>query len=211
MKDQRSHGAPDPGMLHTVPRAVIVITLFSIVWAFVGSQAIGGEAFPLLMALTLLTSLLLLYLASRVLKRAAGVPVTQPVNPFRIPAYRYSVIFEALLIPGAIILFNRLGEVALITPAISVIVGLHFFGLAIAFRAKGSRASSAYLAVGTAMILLPVLAVLFLPAYVGGGALGLAHPIAVWTAFVGLGCALILWLDAWFNLARVRRLAQSLI
>ena len=70
--------------------------------------------------------------------------------------------------------------------AISLIVGIHFFGLIPAFQ------SLRFFWIGLIMVLLSIGAILLLP----GELRGQHGPVSVRALVVGVGCALTLWLGA---------------
>jgi hypothetical protein len=104
---------------------------------------------------------------------AANIPALHPVR-FNLQAYNISVAFEAILIAIAVVVLTRSGRKFLLLPVISIIVGLHFYGMVWALG------SNEYWWIGSAMCALPVFTVLFVQR-------------DVWTPVVGFGCAIILW------------------
>jgi hypothetical protein len=84
------------------------------------------------------------------------------------------VAFEAVLIFLAVLFFRRSDRKHRLLPIISIIVGLHFFGMVAALG------SNLYWWIGGAMCVLPIVTMSMLPRH-------------IWNPVVGLGCAVILW------------------
>jgi NAD/NADP transhydrogenase beta subunit len=99
-----------------------------------------------------------------------------PARPaaFNGKAYGLSVALEAVLILVAVLFLRSGDRKRFLLPIISIIVGLHFFGLVWALG------SNEYWFVGSAMCSLSILTMSLLPRN-------------LWDSVVGLGCAVILW------------------
>ena len=97
--------------------------------------------------------------------------------------YWAAVGFEFVAIIIAVWWLGRVDRPDYILPVISVIVGIHFFGLVPAFH------SLRFFWIGLVMFLLPIFAILLLPSE-------LRDQVSVRSLVVGVGCALTLWLGA---------------
>lgn len=150
-----------------IPVGAIIVSCFAVIWAAAGSRRLGQRWFAILLSMSVLISSGLIYAGSRI----------EPARPltFSPKAYSISVALEAVLILLAVLFLRRPDRKHLLLPVISIIVGLHFFGMVWALG------SNLYWWVGGAICLLPILTMSILPRN-------------VWDPVVGLGCALILWL-----------------
>ena len=149
-----------------IPVGAITVSAFAIVWTAVGARTIGRRWFAFLVSMSILISLGVIY---------AGAHI-EPAHPlvFNAKAYNISVAFELVLIFLAIVFLKKADRKDLLLPVISVIVGLHFFGMVAALG------SNLYWWIGGAMCLWPIFTMSILPRN-------------VWGPVVGLGCAVILW------------------
>ena len=149
-----------------IPIGAIIVSVFAIAWTAAGARDFGRRWFGFLLIISILISAALIY---------AGTHI-EPAHPavFNGKAYGIAVTFEALLIFLAVMILRRMNRKDLLLPIISLIVGLHFFGLVPAFG------SNLYWWIGGAMCLLPILTMSILPR-------------KIWQPVVGLGCAVILW------------------
>jgi len=149
-----------------IPIGAIIVSVFAIVWTAAGARSLGRRWFALLFFLSILISLGLVYTGSRI----------EPSHPavFNGKAYGIAVTFEAVLIFFAVLILRMVNRKYLLLPVISIIVGLHFFGMVPALG------SNLYWWIGAAMCLLPILSISILPRI-------------IWEPVVGLGCAVILW------------------
>ena len=172
--------------LRGVALSITICTIFSAIWGVSGSAALPGVWRWVGGGLVLAVTVVLLRTAAafrRSAKRATSVPTEPSVNPFRTAAYRIAVGAELVAIPVAGRVLTANGFPEAVMPAVAAVVGLHFFGLVPAFRSRYfAWVGGAFCAVALASFALPVRATL------GGGEVG------VRAAFVGLGCALTLWL-----------------
>lgn len=156
-------------------RGAIVMAGFSLVWflwpALVAPFGLVHRLSWVLGALSLATVLF----ARRTLAAfRARQPEAGRGNPFRYPAYRWSVVFEVVgVIVAAALLEGHPATARYFPTVLALIVGLHFLGLLVAFR------SSVYAIVCAAMCVC------------GLSALA-AHSVAARTTIVALGCGLIL-------------------
>lgn len=175
-----------PHQLRGVALSITICTVFGAIWGASGSAA-------LVLAVTALL-LRTAFAFRRSAKHSAAALTGPSVNPFRTLSYRLAVGAELVAIPvaGRVLTANGLPEAVM--PAVALIVGLHFFGLVPAF---GSRyfawVGGAFCTVALAALALPVRATL------GGGEVGLR------VAFIGLGCAAVLWLGVVPMIAKTRR------
>jgi hypothetical protein len=149
-----------------IPVGAIIVSGFAVAWTAAGARRLGRRWFAILFSLAILISLGLIYAGAHI---APGRPVT-----FNARAYNISVAFEAVLIFLAVFFFRRPDRKHRLLPIISIIVGLHFFGMVVALG------SNLYWWIGSAMCALPIITMSLLPRN-------------LWDPVVGLGCAVILW------------------
>ena len=144
----------------------IVVSTFAVIWIAAGTRNLGRRWFSWLLSISILISLGVIVAAGKI----------APVHPamFNGKAYSVSIAFEAVLIFLAVLVFRSDDRKRFLLPIITIIVGLHFFGLVWALG------SNEYWFVGSAMCLLSILTMSFLPRN-------------LWDSVVGLGCAVILW------------------
>jgi hypothetical protein len=152
-----------------IPIGAIIVSGFAIVWTAAGARSLGRKWFAFLLAISILISAGLIYAGSRI------EPEHSPV--FNGRAYSIAVTAEAVLIILVVVVLRMMSRKDLILPVISLIVGLHFFGMVPALG------SNLYWWIGGAMALLPILTMSILPQ-------------KFWPPVVGFGCAVILWLSA---------------
>lgn len=182
--------------LRGVALSVAICTVFGAIWVVSGGAALPGVWHWLAVALVLVVTVVLLRTAFAFRRSAKRSPSsTEPsVNPFRTPSYWLAVGAEIIAIPLASRVLTANGFPEAVMPAVVAIVGLHFFGLVPAFRSRYfDWVGGAFCAVALAALALPVRATL------GGGEVNLR------AAFVGLGCAVVLWLGTVPMIARTRR------
>lgn len=185
-----------PHHLRGVALSVVICTVFGAIWGVSGSAALPGVWRWFGGGVVLAVTVVLLRTAAafrRSAKRSTSASTEPSANPFRTPAYRLAVGAEIIAIPvaGRVLTANGFSEAVM--PAVAAIVGLHFFGLVPAFRSRYfAWVGGAFCAVALAALALPVRATL------GGGEVGLR------AAFVGLGCAAVLWLGTVPMIVRTR-------
>ncbi len=183
--------------LRGVALSVIICTIFSLIWGISGSAALPGVWRWLAAALVLAMTAALLRIAfafRRSAKRSTSASTGPSVNPFRTPAYRLAVGAELVAIPVAGRVLTANGFPEAVMPAVAAVVGLHFFGLVPAFRSRYfAWVGGAFCGLALAALALPVRVTL------GGGEVGLR------VAFVGLGCAVVLWLGVLPMIAKTRQ------
>lgn len=166
--------------------ALLITTFFGAIWGFVGASALPtGFSLPAIVLVAVITVALLwgcarLSRLSRRLPSWADAGTDAGANPFKNVYYRLAVLFEVLAIPLSANVLNRAGYPGAVISAVAIIVGLHFFGLIPAFKTR------IYAAVGGAMVVVGLVSLL-LPTGTGVSPRG---------AFVGLGCAVVLWVFA---------------
>jgi hypothetical protein len=150
-----------------IPIGAIIVSIFAIVWTAAGARDFNRRWFWFLLALAILISTGLICASSRI----------EPAHPvsFNGEAYGIAVTLEAILIVLAVVTLRATNRKFMLLPIISIIVGLHFFGMVPALG------SNLYWWIGGTMSLLPILAMSMLPQ-------------KKWDPTVGLGSALILWL-----------------
>ncbi|CAM4113545.1 hypothetical protein [Deinococcus marmoris] len=174
--------------------SILISAVFALVWGLNGSLALTGGWRFLALAVVVLISGVLAFLALKFSREAARAPAPSgtgapPPNPFVTPAYRISLIAMLVAFPVAARLLTASGREDAIMPVIVIIVGLHFLGLVSAFR------NGIFAWVAGAFCLL--------------GGVSLLLPAGIRIAVLGLGCAVILWLGvlplAFRSLAQLRR------
>ena len=149
-----------------IPIGAVIVAGFAIAWAAAGARSLGRKWFAILLVAAIVISAALIYMGART------APLHSPV--FNGRAYSLAVAFEAVLIFLTVVVLRMANRKFLLLPVISIIVGLHFFGMVVALG------SNLYWSIGGAMCLLPILTMSILPRH-------------VWDPVVGLGCAVILW------------------
>ena len=127
----------------------IVVSIFAVIWIAAGTRNLGRRWFSWLLSISISISL-------GVIVAAGKISPTHPAT-FNGKAYGLSVAFEAILIFLAVLLLSSGDRKRFLLPIISIIVGLHFFGLVWAFG------SNEYWFVGSAMCLLSILTMSILP------------------------------------------------
>ncbi|HZT69740.1 MAG TPA: hypothetical protein VFC10_08335 [Terriglobia bacterium] len=173
-------------------RSAIITATFGALWGAWGSAGLGRPG--ILLWVFILVGALLVAFGVRQVSRLRALGLPPVASPFRFPAYRYAVLFEAVAIPIACLWLVRERRYDLLAPVTALIVGLHFIGLAKAFHSRR------YIGVCAAMVLLAAGTVVLLPA-VGNG----RSPVHIWLLVTGWGCAAILWAVTVQNLWRARR------
>lgn len=147
----------------------IIVSGFAIFWTAAGASDLSRRCFVLFLAASVAISAAIVFAAAR-------IPPGHAVQ-FNDKVYSLSVMFEAIFITLAVVFLTRTDRKYLLLPIISVIVGLHFFGMVWALG------SNEYWWVGSAMCLFPVATMLVLRR-------------RLWMPVVGFGCAVILWASA---------------
>ena len=140
----------------------IVVSIFAVIWIAAGTHNLGRRWFSWLLSISILISLGVIVAAGKI----------SPAHPatFNGKAYGLSVAFEAILIFLAVLLLSSGDRKRFLLPIISIIVGLHFFGLVWAFG------SNEYWFVGSAMCLLSILTMSILPRNLWASLPALAAP-----------------------------------
>ena len=140
----------------------IVVSIFAVIWIAAGTGNLGRRWFSWLLSISILISLGVIVAAGKI----------SPAHPatFNGKAYGLSVAFEAILIFLAVLLLSSGDRKRFLLPIISIIVGLHFFGLVWAFG------SNEYWFVGSAMCLLSILTMSILPRNLWASLPALAAP-----------------------------------
>ena len=165
---------------------LFITTFFAFVWGVNGSVAMPGTLRIVCLCGVLIISAVLFGMALFFLRSTSDLPTpaTQAINPFRSRLYNLAVSAQFVAIFLGAQLLTRMGYPDAIISLVAIIVGVHFFALIPVFQ------SWRFAGVGSAMILLG-LGSLLLPPSVTLASTG--ETVAVRTATVGLGCALILW------------------
>lgn len=164
--------------------STFISMVFALAWGVNGSLALPNPWRVIAAVVVVLTTLAMLATAVTFRRNAGRFPAdssTPPTDPFRTTAYRIAVVAMIIAIPVAGRLLTLSGHGDAVMPAVAIIVGLHFLGLVAAFQSK----MFIWTAVGFCVL---GLVALFLPVEVGG-----IPTFKPRYAFVGLGCALILW------------------
>lgn len=173
--------------LRGVAASTLISAVFALIWGLNGSLSLPGYWRVVAAAVVVLITLVMVAVGV-IFRRNAGRfppdPDAPPLSPFRTTAYRVAVVAMLVAIPVAGRVLTLSGHGDAIMPAVAIIVGLHFLGLAPAFR------SGIFVWIAGAFCVLGS-AALFLPLHVGE-----ARALQPRYAVVGLGCALILWLSA---------------
>jgi len=140
----------------------IVVSIFAVIWIAAGTRNLGRRWFSWLLSISISISLGVIVAAGKI----------SPAHPatFNGKAYGLSVAFEAILIFLAVLLLSSGDRKRFLLPIISIIVGLHFFGLVWAFG------SNEYWFVGSAMCLLSILTMSILPRNLWASLPALAAP-----------------------------------
>jgi hypothetical protein len=149
-----------------IPVGAIIVSCFATTWAIVGARTLGRRWFAFLIAVAI-------FISAGVIFAGAHIALAHPLT-FNARAYNIWVALEAALIFFAIVILRATNRKHLLLPVISIVVGLHFFGMVAALG------SNLYWWIGGAMCLLPIVTISILPRN-------------VWAPVVGLGCAVILW------------------
>ena len=160
---------------------VLTIAFFASVWMMAGTASLGFPGNLVGVVVAIGGSILF---ASIMFGRQTPAKWNGPAPDFR--WYWAAVGLEVVAIIIAVWWLRRIDRPAYILPVISVIVGIHFFGLVPAFH------TLRFFWIGLVMFLLPIIAILLLPSELRG-----EHgPVSVRSLVVGVGCALTLWLSA---------------
>jgi hypothetical protein len=146
----------------------VIVSVFAIAWAVAGASSLGRRWRATLSIAAVLVSGAIIFVSGTI---APAHPVQ-----FNAAAYMIAVAFELVLIFAAVVYLKSTGRKDLLLPVISIIVGLHFFGMVWALG------SGEYWWIASAICLLPIATMSMLPG-------------KLWMPVVGLGCAVILWLS----------------
>ncbi|MDE3156433.1 MAG: hypothetical protein KGN76_15125 [Acidobacteriota bacterium] len=169
-------------------RGAVLMAAFSLAWFMWAASSLQPPWRARAAAVGLVLPAALLALGrrtARVVRRDGPPP-----SPFRVPFYRWAVLFEALAVPVAVIVLSRLNLSEYIPTAVAVIVGVHFLGLTAAFGGQ------LYTIVGLGMIGV-------------GVAAPFGAPAADWVVIVSGGCGVILWVTAAIRILAVRTALAS--
>ena len=149
-----------------IPVGAVIVSAFAIAWTAVGARSLPRKLLAILLVAAILISAALIYVGAQI---APGHP---PV--FNGRTYSIAVALEAAFIVLAVVVLRMTNRKYLLLPVISIIVGLHFFGMVAALG------SGLYWWIGAAMCALPIITLSI-------------SPRNFWDPVVGLGCAVILW------------------
>ena len=160
---------------------VFIFAFFASIWMIAGTASLQFPGNLIGVVVAIGGSILF---ASIMFSRQTSARWHGPAPDFR--WYWAAVVFEILAIIISVSWLKRIGRPDYIMTVVSMIVGIHFFGLIPAFH------SLRFFWIGLVMILLPISAVLLLPSDVKGQ----DSSLSVRSLLVGVGCALTLWLGA---------------
>jgi hypothetical protein len=146
----------------------VIIAVFAVVWTAAGARVLGRGWMFGLSALAILIWVVIAHLAAN---HGSAYPFK-----FNGGAYGIAVVFEFIGIFVAVVILRSRRLYDFMLPVVSIIVGLHFFGMVSALG------SDEYWWIGAAMCVWP-LAVMSLT------------PRRWWNPMTGLGCAVILWVS----------------
>lgn len=189
---QNANGPPDAASARGLAMALLITTFFGALWGMAGAFALPGIVSLIASVLVILVTVILLLSVTRLFRVSRSLPDSSDnagTNPFVTGPYRLAVLFEVIAIPLTAAVLNRSGYPGAVISSVAVIVGLHFFGLIPAFKSRRFAVIGGTMAlVGLVSLLLPT----------GTGT-------SPRSAFVGLGCALVLWFSAFPPLFSVLR------
>ena len=104
-----------------LPIGAISVSAFALLWTAAGASKMGSRWLVVLVASALTISVATVFAAANI----------RPVHPvhFNLQAYNISIAFETILVAIAVVVLTRAGRKFLLLPAISIVVGLHFYGM----------------------------------------------------------------------------------
>jgi hypothetical protein len=161
--------------------ALVVLTVFAALWAFAALRSSGAAPGLALVPAAVSLALLAAGWQGSNLFPAGGARVGRVVG-------LWSFIELAALLVAANVL-EHMHRPDLMFPFGAIIVGLHFFPLALGIPVR------LYLATGAGLVL--------------AGLVGFAVPVAERPLIVGIGAAVTLWATAVVIVSRSRKLAES--
>jgi hypothetical protein len=157
-----------------------MMTGFAVLWVFWGALSLPDLIEICVVAGALVVSVVVGLVASRWVRNVPAQSGEQPPN-WKI--FWGWVVFEIVAGVAGINLLFQLGQGRFALPWLAFVVGIHFFGMGAAFHA------SIYHWVGTAVCLLALVSLIWLPSGQPTGTSG----VRVSDLVVGIGCAVILW------------------
>lgn len=174
------------GYLRAVAATTFLTTAFALVWGVSGSFALPGSTRIVCMLVVLCISALFFGMAFTFTRAARHLPpaATHTAHLFRNRLYQGAVVAQFVAIFLVARFLTAIDYPDAIISAVASIVGLHFFALIPVFQ------SWRFAAVGGAMILLGLGSLLVAPDMT---LTSTGEILALRTAIVGLGCAIILW------------------
>ncbi len=189
-----------------VASGVLFLALFGALWAVTGMQGLHGQSPAWIFAVMLALGLVLLgggvslVRAARRLPnsvREAGTQQRRRRNRW----FRILFVTEAILIGIALAVCRLVNRFDLFLPLTMLIVGIHFFPLAVVFRVKD------YHVAGALLCALAIFTLLAVPERlrVGGSV-----SVAAWWVVLGFGGAFILWGVGFFHWLLGRRLLSRM-
>jgi len=146
----------------------IIVGVLAVAWTAAGARVLGRGWLLALSALAILISVAIAHLA---MHHGSAYPFK-----FNGAAYGIAVALELIGIVIAVMILRSQRLYDFILPVISIIVGLHFFGMVPALG------SDEYWWIGGAMCVWPLATMLLTPR-------------RWWIPMTGLGCAVILWVS----------------
>ncbi len=183
---------PRPAVLG-IASGIFFLTFFGAYWGFISAAFMSGAFQVFAFILVGIVSLSFFGIGVMLLRYARSLPKTLSPEDAAVGKriwMWFGIIFgtEILLIALASILLSTLQLDRFIPPVTALIVGIHFFPLALLFRVP------VYYLTG---VLLSALALVALVALLLG--LPIAGPSPYnWSLFVGVGTTLVLWLTVFF-------------
>ncbi|CAN5674980.1 hypothetical protein BH24ACT22_BH24ACT22_07190 [soil metagenome] len=190
---QNANGSSDAARARGLVMALLITTFFGALWGMVGAFALPGIWSPTAIGLVILVTVALLLGVTLLLRISRSLPPAASgkagTNPFVTGPYRLAILFEVIAIPLTAAVLNKSGYPGAVVSSVAVIVGLHFFGLIPAFKSRR------FAVIGGTMVLVGLVSLL----------LPTGTETSPRSAFVGLGCALVLWFSAFPSLFSVLR------
>ncbi len=186
---------PSRDVIRSNTIGMVIGAAFGLWWFMTGATALGGAMATPLIILGIAVAGYTFVMGVLLLRRIRRWPRSEAANPFTSRIYLLSVLIEIVGIPVATRLLTAWDVPQYITPTISIIVGLHLFGVAVAFKRR------ALLVVGSAMCVLALFAMLVLPATITAGQP--PRMIDLWSTVIGLGNGTVFLLGCAFGQTRL--------
>lgn len=138
MNSDQSPGIPREAITG-VATGLMLMMLFTIMWACIANAGLGGEDYHLVLAAFILLALTFVITGIRLFGKAKSFPVAtseRDVAERKKAGKWFGIIFgaEGLGIAIAVNVVINIGHPELIIPTIALVVGLHFYPLARVFK-----------------------------------------------------------------------------